>query len=375
MYEDNRTYIRLMFKVIAYYKLYILLIPFAIFWFSYVGFLFKVFWHRFIIRELKCVFLPDWLESNFLNITVVLPKRMCFKAIYYFNLINFKSLRMYRRIALILAIVFIIGLPFISLYLLYLLILDSDLKKALEKISKNENIKLIILNKSIFRNMKKGYSSFKNNLDVFKEADKITEKGLYPIFKEDRVVFHAVAFDKDFGIGSTVSSKKQKLNKLMSVGEGRITSEAYIQKFEDLKGFIPLEEVTNPKLSSILNDDALHFTILSNKKVSMGEVDEIVTNRDNLQEDTRIDFKDITKSKMYIDYCGGIDKVNDTLEYIDFINKLVDEANMMIIQMINAKKLNMPSHFELNKDLYYNLKNIENDPEVESLLIKINSFI
>ena len=182
---------------------------------------------------------------------------------------------------------------------------------VLEKLSKYKNLKLIILNGYITRNMKKTSELIiREGKEVFAKA---SDKTILGLCKTGRYT-HAVAHDDSGGIGVTFTRKKQNIDEEFKI-EDSPKCYAYVQKFGDNKGILEMNKITNIDLREALTIRGVVYTLYANKILLTTNQKYFILNENNKQKLAEIQNFDILKNSEFISNCGGSPKVDNTMSY------------------------------------------------------------
>lgn len=265
---------------------------------------------------------------------IIYPERIAFTAFYYVGVIKIDKLFLKKFIES-LSVTLIIGLPIIFIKTIYLCFTEDSLQTVWYKLSKYKNIKLIFKDGNIIRNMSP------SKFDSFDVIGKNIVRGIMITGRCN----HAVAFDKNIGIGFTCSMSGMKGRGCDLIDKYPCGTKSLMQKYEIGKVIVS-NNITNENLAYVLDRYSTSSVLKSQLKFLKS--DNIIYNDGSSQK--LIDINPYMKYEMnnYLETIGGINNVNN---YLIGLNETME--------MIFKLRVNMYSNdsFERNK-IYVQLKHI-----------------
>ena len=368
----------MVFRTIAYYNFYIFLTPYLIFWLVFVySYIYII--TLYFTTKYKIFYYPNSTNGILSNFFIVLPKRMAFDIIYFWEKKKI-SKENFLIILNAIALVTFIGIPYIGIKILYFWYKKKNIWEVWEKISPYKNIKIIIIKKKIIKNMKKILTTQAKEL-ISKVEAKAT-MGLYEIDQG----FHAVGVNTTSGLGFTQSSKKLSEQDLKLSIKKEKNDYVYTQQWKNpIKLTKSFNEMKNPVLKKKLEDDSAYFLIESHKKISKTNEEFIKINDGTKQKWIPLDNITKSKAKKEIELLGqkNIDKFTEEYNIFKFYETTTQNAEKMIFDLSNADKQKYPEiRLKYEKD-YLNLLYLKEKynfsynavEKIEILLEKINKFI
>ena len=304
--------------------------------------------------------------------------RTAFNSIYFIKNFSLKSLFLFLRS---ISILLIVGLPFIFITVLLAYVRLGTVSGLWDEVSPFRNLKLLIRDGKIIRNMKKTIvEGGKICAEVVNRGGHI-HQGLLPLNKG---VAHAVSFREGnkVGLGVTYTTKNQKRDDdLLSRNDDSLV---YVQGFEDNE-LIHKREMKNNVLVDLLNNRGAIDAIYANLHVLKMSNAEIVFNDKNRQFLRKLNSDELKESKDFLNKCGGIDKVKKAFEYKEEISEILISARKMLYFLSNANPSSIPEKYMKYKETHNILIELEKanhlDSDSELLRIKhkidgiINGFL
>lgn len=326
-----------------------------------------------IKKYYKIFFFPKYESSTVANILIILPKRLAFKLIYYFKKNDFNKKKFFEILKAI-SLITLIGIPFVLIKISYYFIKTKSIQNSLQNVSKDEEIKLVILGNETIRNMR-----LQKQADL---ADKLVNrinregsifKGLAPGKK-----LHAIAFEKDSEIGILYSSKKLNEEPLI---QRDINSFAYIQTFGENE-YIPQNQIKNSQLISILEKHST-VDVLGSLVIAKNTENFIVRhNQKKEQFLLKIEKNKIKKATNFLEKHGGEEDIKDVIKYIQYYNESIIEGENLIFKLSNKSKKDRFSHIanyqnsrEKLKILSNSIKDEEKKKDLEKIIIKLDKLM
>ena len=352
--------------MIKYYKLYALLIPYLIFWVGYTSYLLLFIYYLLWLRDFTLYF-PEDTEWAFVNFLWILPKRLAFNSIYFAKGLNWESLLW---LAYYVSILLIVGIPFIFIRIFWIFLKKSDVDDVWDDVSPFENLKLLIRDGRLTRNMKRSlveggkvYSEVLNNNHLLKQGLLSVKKGT-----------HAVSFGEGFGVTYTTKEQVDKEALISNYGG----SYAYVQGVGNNK-ILPKNDILNKELSNILKTRGVIEAIYAHSHLL--KLSKIVSNHEHMQSYECLSESDLKRSKDFLSKCGGIEKVRQAFEYNNEMNWLLVSARKMLYIMSNSSKSSMWEEYLKNKSVYdiivglEKAGNLDGDSELVKIKFKIEKMI
>lgn len=320
-----------------------LILPYFIFWFSYVTY-FIFFWYCLFYVKYYTIYFPEDTEWVLVNFLWVLPRRMAFKSIYFIRDLSLKSLFL---LLYYISIFIIIGLPivFINIFLSYFKI--RDINKVWDEMSPFTNLKLLVRDGKLTRNMKKGFIDGSKRYNDVMSKGVCVKQGLLTTHKNRGDVTHAVSYVGDFGILHT--SKDQKCNHALIIKNNQGFS--YVQGF-GINKMTDKNLIKNPNLFNLLNGDSAMSAIYAHARIPNLSNRMIIINDNNRQFSRYPTSNEITESKLFISNLGGVDVVNKALQYSIDYNILLNSARKMLYILDNSSSSSRYSKYIENKGTY-----------------------
>lgn len=289
---------------------------------------------------------------------------MAFNSIYYFNKKKFFSWDNLIIFFMLFSIILFVGLPFILIRILFLFFKYFNFWKIWDAMSPYTNIKLVFVDRSIIRNMKKITPDFHKKVgEILTKSDKIkmgvlkTEKGK-----------HAISINQEDGIGVTLTSKIQKNCKGMEVitfANNKKTI-AYAQAFTDNNKIIEYDQMSNLELKKVLDGSGKMAAIGASKKLVETANKWIVLNTENKQKLIEITEKQRSFSKAFLEKCGGIEKISNILVSHKILSEVKINAEKMFFLLANCEPKKREHVFIKYKDTYEQLIFFEKDKQIWS---------
>ena len=362
----------MIFTLMKYYNFYLFLLPFLIFWFVYIFYTVYIIFIK-LSGKYRCIYFPEWTEWDLVNLSVVLPMRLSFELVYFISMYNFLSLNNIKNLLFSLIIIMLVGIPFIYAKIIYFYWKYREIYSVLEKLSKYKNLKLIILNGYITRNMKKTSESIiRESREVFAKASDKTILGLCITGRHT----HAVVHDGSGGTGVTFTTKKQNIDEEFKIEDSH-RGYAYVQKFGDNKGIIGMDKITNIDLREALTMRGVIYTLYANKILLTTNQKYFILNENNKQKLVEIQNFDILKSSKFISNCVGSLKVDNTMSYWIYYNNIILKSEGLLLSLANADRDGKIEILSKIMDLCETLKSIQGnsinseDCRAEIILSKI----
>ena len=298
--------------------------------------------------------------------------RMAFNSIYYVEGFSLKHLALIIRS---ISIILIVGLPFVVIRILLAYARMLDVDDVWYYMSPYSNLKLLIRDGEIIRNMKKSLiEGGKVCKEVIGKAGPIKE-GLIVTDKVTHKVTHAVSYIG--GIGILATTKDQGHDDALVIRENG--NFIYAQGFGNNK-IIPKEEIRNNVLCKLLDSYSGISAIRANSHILKMSSNRIMFN-DNKQEVKILDSRQLNESKELITRCGGISSVDEAFNYKVNVNKLLANAQKMLYDLSNAEPSSIPKKYVQNKEVHDLLTELEKtnslsgESELLKIKIKIDSII
>lgn len=311
--------------------------------------------------NLYCIiYFPDDYNSFFINCFIILPFRISFLSVYKWDIQHILS---YNNIIIIIytvLIVFIIGLPFIYIKIIYYYIKYWDLSIVWNNLSVYDNLKIIVVDGTIIRNMRK---SSKISLQYTEESKQKIEN-LFKVSKglvKSGQGMHAAVIHE--GQGILYTSKEQEFDKNSKISEYG-ESKSYAQKFDHDIKITDMMNIKNQILRDLIYTRG--YIDLVSSKIYINENKErfVVTNTSNgKQIYTKIDDNDIKKSKLFIEKMGGKEELYNFIESGNFTYmycKLINSGNRFLFEMSNASVKDRASIIAKYNSTHISLKHIIN---------------
>lgn len=263
---------------------------------------------------------------------------MAFKSIYFTKDLSLKSL-----ISVLgsLSIVLIIGLPLIFIRIILAYVKVRSIDDLWEEVSPFKNLKLLIRNGKIIRNMKK----FAENGKIYNEVVNMNipvKQGLIALDKGT----HAVSFVEGLGVTYTTKTQKHK-EALINESDGTFS---YAQGFGK-NTITPKSEIKKEKLIQILEKRYME-SIYSHSRILEIKQKEIVFNEKNKQFSRHLTKSEIDRSEAFLNKCGGVDKINRAFEYYRDVSKLLESAERMLYVLSNSDPSSIPKKYMENKEIH-----------------------
>ncbi len=252
----------------------------------------------------------------------------------------------------------LIGVPLVTLNIISLYIKHWDHKYVMWLLLKNDDIKLILLNGKIIRNMKKlGTNAINAAKEVVAAAEPKITMGLVHSPKGP----HAFALNKDGGRhqgGILYTSKRQKDDLIISQ---QLNSYGYAQVFDKDNTIVEMDEIRNVGLRDLLEEEGRIGAIAANMKL-MDTTSSIVRyNTNNKQVYINLGEEVKKESSNFINSCGGREKVNKALLVAKHYEESIKDANELIYRMSNCTPEEKVKIFNQNRAAYDNLKALRED--------------
>lgn len=362
-------------NLLIYYNLYLLFTPYILFWLNYIYFLISIFFNK-LRKKYKIYYFPEETESMFWNFFIILPQRLAFKLVYSgFNKTFYDFIK---TIIICFSIIILIGVPFIQLKIIYLYWKHNNIWKAWYNLSNYQNLKIIVIKGTIFRNMKKTISyCAKQSMEVYEQASNKTIMGLYKI---ENKPLHLVSYSIESQIGVLFTSKTQLVqlipNEFLILNE--LGSKAYVQKFNNINLYIEKDDITNIQLEKLAKNYGVDSNIKANYIISKTNLNNIIMNYQNKQILTKIEKIDIYKSQQFIKDCGGVDKIINHISFRDFYIQNLVQSKLLINKLKSATKDERLKIFNEKKEIYENLVSLnktDSNNEIENILINIENLL
>jgi hypothetical protein len=192
------------------------------------------------------------------NLLVILPKRMAFRAIYFINP-SFLSKENIKDILKVFFIIILVGIPFVFIRGILLYKKHRNLESALYYLMNNADLKLILLDGNIIRNMKKIEKGARISREIHSTAESRIKMGLTQSNKGP----HATAYSTESKVGVLFTSKKQP-DELIIYEE--TDSYGYAQTFGE-NTLIEKDQIKSQKLKELLQENGVFYGIEANKVV------------------------------------------------------------------------------------------------------------
>lgn len=230
------------------------------------------------------------------------------------------------------SIILIVGVPFVFINIFLTYVRLGTVDGLWDEISPFKNLKLLIRNGKIVRNMKRGLiESGKIYGEVISNSG-VIKQGVLPLSKG---IAHAVSFKEssEGGVGVTYTTKEQKCDDALVARDG--DSFVYVQGFGSNE-VIPKNEVKNNNLLHLLNRRGVMDTVFANMHLFKMRNAEVIFNDKNRQFLKKLDLNELNESKKFLDACGGIDKVSEAFEYRESIDEILLSARKMLYILSNV---------------------------------------
>lgn len=292
--------------------------------------------------------------------------RTAFNSIYFIKSFSLKSVILFLRS---ISILLIVGLPFVFINIFLNYIRLGNLYDLWDEVSPYKNLKLLIRDGKIVRNMKKALlEGGKVYNEVVHSGAKVTQ-GILPLNKG---VAHAISFKGNVGV--TYTTKDQKCNdSLLSKNDN---SFIYVQGFGNNE-IVSKGEMRNNGLINLLNERGVIDAVYANLYILKMSNAKIVFNDKNKQFLKKLDFDELKESKKFLIECGGIDKVEKAFEYKEKINGILASAKKMLYVLSNADPSSIREKYMKHKEIHDILIELEkaNHLDYNSELFRVKNKI
>lgn len=305
---------------------------------------------------------------------------MAFDAIYFWEKKNIK--KNFFIILKAIIIITLVGLPFIAIKIIYLWYINRNIWDTWEKISPYKNIKIVIIRKrKMIKNMKKLLSMA--GKEVVSNVENRSAIGMYKIDKGE----HGVGISNESLIGFTQSSKKLTEKDLKLSLKEEKDNYTYTQIWKNpIKITRTINEIKNPSLKKILEDESAYHIIMANKKIAETKEEFVKINDNGKQKWVSINSALKSKAKKEIELIGKEKNIETFIkEYgvFKFYEENVQKVEQMIFELSNANKEKYNEiRFKYEKNYIALLllkEKLALSPfaleKIEILLEKINKFI
>lgn len=360
-------------NLLHYYDVYLILSPYLIFWFIYVFFFLEVLYLK-ISRKYKIFYFPEETKWTVVNLLVVLPKRMAFRAIYFINPNFLFSIENIKTILKVLFIVILVGIPFIFIRIILLYIKHRNVDSTLYHLMNNADLKLILVDGNIIRNMKKIETGAIISREIYSIAEPKMKMGL----TQSKLGPHATTYSAESKVGVLFTSKKQT-DKLIVKEE--TDSYGYAQTFGE-NILVEKYQIKSQQLKELLQENGVFYGIKANKIIMNTNEKVIKYNHNGKQSWIKINSELKKQSSTFIESCGGKSRVEEALEFHTYYENTFREGRKMFLNLENADKSTKYEIFKKNQEIYNNLKVLNNQNlgptrniQIKKLLDKIHDLL
>lgn len=354
-------------KIIYYYNLYILLLPFFIFSLTYFYTILRLsIYFKMVCYEIE--YYPEETESILVNYIYILPKRLGFNSVYYFSKKALFNLKTLVNILKTLIIIIIIGLPFIFILIFINFLSSEKVWDIWLKVSPYKKIKLVSINGKLIRNMKKSdiyihlkhvKTSMKNRTNLIEEVKNDNISGLLEIKKG----VHGIAVNKKMNSGVTFTTKKQsgdlEVAELFSFSDKK-KSYAIAQKFGE-NIIIPVSKIKNNEIYKLVKENSEVLAVGASNTIARSRSSHIILNEHNIQKKIVLSDLERIKHSNFIKEVGGEEKIDKIVKFEIFYIDMVNRANKVLFDLANS-----------SKDAEERIKIIVKNKEIIDALIEYN---
>lgn len=348
----------MVYGVLKYYKLYILLIPYLVFWFNYLFFFLVLIFYLWDDKP-KTIGFPKETEWVLINFIFILPKRNAFNSIYFMSKLSRKSCIIFFKTV---SIVFIVGIPFIFLKILWMFLKKKDFWLTWNNISPYMDLKILVRNGKIIRNMKKAMIEGKKAYNEVLSKSGEIDKGLLKI----KNGVHAVAHNTHVGV--TLTTKKQNTSTFLVT---RLNQTLVYAQFFNYNKITPLNEIKNLELKNLLSNNGNIWTIYANNFI-LSSKQMIIVNDKNSQTLVEVSDKDKIKANEYLKKCGGSELVKDAFEYHNIYTNIKDNGEKLLFLLSKTTPQNRKEILNNNIKFYKDLDLFEDSEDVLKIKIEID---
>jgi len=292
--------------------------------------------------------------------------RIAFNSIYFTRGFSLKSLISFLRS---ISILLLVGLPFVFINILITCVKVRGLSGLWDELSPFKNLKLLVRDGKIIRNMKKSLVDGGRVYSEIKNCGGLIKQGLLPLSKG---VAHAVSYRKSVGV--TYTTKNQGRDEDLIARDD--ISFIYAQGFGNNE-IIPKDEIKNKGLMDLLDKRGIVDAVYANLHVLKIPNAQIIFNDKGKQFLRKLEFNEIRESEKFLIECGGIDKVKKAFEYSENINGILISAKKMLYMLSNSSHSSMHEVYMKYKETHEILIELEKENHLKpnSELLKIKNKI